>query len=143
MRSEPILVRVILATALVIGGIGRAGCASRSAGTYAVYPVEPVRGRTLDVQVFREGRYLELTNTTTGPLENTRLWINARFSIALDPIGVGERRVVPLAALRDRHGEAFRAGGFWATERPDPVVLAEIERGGVFERLVVVRDRAD
>lgn len=128
---------------LIFAAVVAGGCASTPIEEGPAYPADPVRGGTLGIQVFREGRSLELTNTTANDIRRTRLWINGRFSIELEPIAVGERRRISLAGLRDRHGEAFRAGGFFATERPDPVVLAELEGDGELLRLVVVRDEAD
>ena len=46
-----------------------------------------------------------------------------------------------LAAFRNQFNEKFRAGGFFATERPDSLVRVQIETPESLIGLTVVRDR--
>jgi hypothetical protein len=91
------------------------------------YPRQVARGPTLDIQVFRRTRLIELTNTTARPFGQSTLWLNGRFCHAIGGLAVGEHAVYRLADFTDEFGEPYRAGGFFATETPDRLVLAEIE----------------
>lgn len=91
------------------------------------YPRQVARGPTLDIQVFRRTTLIELTNTTARPFGQSTLWLNARFCCAIRGLAVGEHAVYRLADFTDEFGEPYRAGGFFATENPDRLVLAEIE----------------
>ncbi len=103
-----------------------------------VYPGEMMREETLDIQVFRRTQTIELTNTTARRFGPGTLWLNARFARAIDGLDVGQTLVLPLAEFRDEFSERFRAGGFFATEKPYRLVLAELETEGRMRGLVVV-----
>lgn len=94
------------------------------------YPREVLRGRTLDIQVFRENQEIEFTNTTAHAYPAGTLWLNGRFSRPLDTLAVGQTIKLPLREFRDEYSEPFRAGGFFAKERPDRLVLAQLETTG-------------
>ncbi|NUQ67898.1 MAG: hypothetical protein HUU18_06425 [Phycisphaerales bacterium] len=85
------------------------------------------QGETVNIQVFRRPTEIELTNTTARAFGPCTLWLNARYSRPLDGLGVGQTLVLPLAEFRDINSEAFRGGGFFATDTPDRLVLAQIE----------------
>ena len=51
---------------------------------------------------------------------------------------IGQTRRFDLREFVNEYGERFRAGGFFATERPDDVVLVQIEHGGRLDGLLVV-----
>jgi hypothetical protein len=104
----------------------------------AVYPAGLARGATLDIQVIRRETAIELTNTTARKFGASRLWLNGRFSRAIEGLGVGQTIELPLSSFRDEFSEAFRGGGFFATEKPDRLVLAELESGGELMGLIVV-----
>ncbi|QOJ00539.1 MAG: hypothetical protein HRU70_08565 [Phycisphaeraceae bacterium] len=104
------------------------GCSSPatlSDGT--AYPRELRQASTLDIQVFRRGRDLELTNTTARSFGPCTVWLNGRYSKRLDGIAVGETLRLELSGFRDEFGEPFKAGGFFAAEIPDIVILCQIE----------------
>lgn len=103
-----------------------------------VYPRELPRARTLDIQVFRHETTIELTNTTEQRFGPVRLWLNGRFARDLPGFDVGQTLELPLDSFRDEFSESFRAGGFFATVKPDRLVLAEIETEGALLSLVVV-----
>jgi hypothetical protein len=84
------------------------------------YPSALRQGRTLDVQVFRDGPQIRLTNTTARPLGPGRLWLNAWYS----------REIPAIEDFRDQYGAAFRGGGFFAARNPEALVLAQVEPAG-------------
>ena len=55
------------------------------------------------------------------------LWINKSHRKALDAWGVGQTITLDLEDFRDEFGESFHAGGFFAREKPELLVLAELE----------------
>ena len=91
------------------------------------YPASTARAATLDIQVYRRGICIELTNTTARSFGPSTLWLNGRFSKTIPGLAVGEHVEYQLKEFTDQFGEPFRAGGFFATEVPDALVLAEIE----------------
>lgn len=96
---------------------------------------------TVDVQVFRDETVIRMTNTTAKPLPKGRMWINNWYSRPFDGLGVGKSVELSLADFHDRYGDAFRAGGFFAADRPDTVVLAQIEAGEELIGLIVVGEQ--
>lgn len=112
----------------------------------ATYPELP-RDRTLDIQVFRSSKRLELTNTTATAFGPSTIWLNKWYSYPIDGLAVGQSLDIPLTSFRDENSEAFRGGGFFATERPEDLVLAELEtaKGGerVLYRLIVIDGRGE
>ncbi len=78
---------------------------------------------------------------TPTPLPSV-LWFNMWFSRPIDGLAPGETLRFHLREFTDEHGQAFRAGGFFATREPERLVLAELEtdegRGPVLLRLIVV-----
>lgn len=107
------------------------------------YPQQMRRGTTLDIQVIRRGTSIELTNTTARSFGPSILWINGRFSNRIEGLAIGEKLDLPLRQFRDQYNERFRAGGFFATEKPELLALAELqpESGGEIFGLVVVGER--
>jgi len=94
------------------------------------YPSTVRQERSLDVQVFRRTKRLELTNTTARAFGPSTLWLNKRFSRPIDALAVGESLDLPLASFRDENSEPFRGGGFFAAEAPETLVLAQLETAG-------------
>jgi hypothetical protein len=117
----------VVGTALVALALGAGGCAMRGAALESLerYPQAP-QTRTVDVQVERDGTRLVLVNTSGQTLEG-RVWVNRWFSSALAPVAPGARASLDLHAFKDTFGNAFRAGGFFAIERPDPVVQTQVQ----------------
>lgn len=149
MRRTKTLVQRSGALIAVVGLGGSALLGGCSTGPDAIghgpsYPQLP-QALTLDIQVIRSGTTISLTNTTAQPLGTGTLWINAWYSLAFDGLGLGESVTLNLSDFQDRFGDAFRAGGFFATQRSDTVVLAQFETVGdanepVLYGLVVVHD---
>lgn len=115
---------VIAALAAMAGGCGSASKPGRPG---ASYPRELQQVGALDIQVVRDETEIELTNTTASSFGPCTLWLNARYSKPLDGLKIGETLRLPLRDFRDEHGDAFRAGGFFATELPERLVLAQLE----------------
>lgn len=97
-----------------------------------------VQGEMLDVQVVREETVIRLTNTTVRPYKDARLWVNRWYSLPIPMFDVGQTLELSLWDFRDEHGEAFEAGGFFATRKPERLVQAQLEAGEKVYGLVVV-----
>lgn|GEM_PF-591946 len=85
------------------------------------------QSQALNIQVFRTTKHLELTNTTARAFGPSTLWLNARFSRPIDGLGVGQSLKLRLEEFRDEYSDVFRGGGFFSTEAPERLVLAQIE----------------
>ena len=107
------------------------------------YPVDKGSVRTLDVQVFRFDDRIRLTNTSPVEFGTATIWINAAYSRPLEGLRIGQTVELPLLEFRNEHSQAFRAGGFFATDLPSRLVLAEIEDERGLFGLIVVEDRAN
>lgn len=116
------------------------GCSSgpRPIPQGPVYPAALPHGPTLDVQVIRRGPSIGLTNTTARAFGPSRLWLNGRYALDLPGLGVGQNVELRLSDFKDEYSESFRGGGFFATENPDRLALAELESGGEMLGLIVV-----
>jgi hypothetical protein len=127
--SAPLRPLRVLRVLSLLGTAAIAGCSTTAPVDYArPYPKELPPGPVVDVQVFRREKTLEFTNTTGASLGPGTLWLNRRFSRPIkEPIGVGQSVAIPLTEFRDEFGDAFKPGGFWATENPDAVALCQLE----------------
>ncbi len=133
---------------IVLGCVGMtlagllAGCVgSRSTLTAEQtrpYPTELAREETAPIQVIRRTTHIEMTNTTAQNFGPSTVWLNGRFSNAIDGFEVGQTLLLDLREFYDQWGDRFRAGGFFATRDPDALVLVEIESQGVLTGLVMV-----
>lgn len=135
MHTLPrVAVPSVLAAALAL-----AACSGKGELTEGPnYPLELRNTRTLDIQVTRNETDISLTNTTAAPIGAGRMWINAWYHRDFPGLAVGESITLDLYDFQDRYGDDFRAGGFWATDRPDKLALAQIETGGELLGLIVV-----
>jgi hypothetical protein len=137
-----------VSVAVVLGA-----CASNNPVPYArEYPESPQRLEVLDIQVFRSAKHIELTNTTAQAFGPSTIWLNMHYSRPIDGLAVGQTLRLPLSSFRNEFSEAFRGGGFFAPEKPERLVLAELEpvaQAGDdpekprFYRLIVVGGEAD
>jgi len=124
-----------------LGGCGLLGSPSIKDDPIA-YPEALPQSRTLDIQVFRRGTQLVATNTSATRFGPGRVWVNQEFSRPIDGFGVGETLELELTQFRNDLGKRFRAGGFFATLRPKPVVLVQMQPEGsdALLGLVIVED---
>lgn len=126
--------------ACVLGAAGTwpavSGCASAPTslaggpvGAYdRPYPLELAQSEVIDVQVVRAPEtVITLTNSTPRAFGASTLWINRRFSRPVNEFLSGQTLRLSLTEFRDEYGERFRAGGFFATKKPEPVVQAQLE----------------
>lgn len=128
---------------IAIALLQAAGCAEPRIGSGPVYPAAGRRTETLDIHVIRRGTRIELTNTTARAFGPGTLWLNGYWGRRIDGLAVGQTLDLPLDEFRDEYGGAFRGGGFFAREKPDRIVLAELEHGGVLLGLVVVQGEGE
>jgi hypothetical protein len=131
--------------ALLIGAGAPGGCRSEPrAVPYArEYPGSAVQKETVDIQVFRRTKTIELTNTTARAYGPMTMWLNMRYSCPIEKLAIGETLTLPLRDFRDVHSEPFRGGGFFASEPPDRLVLAQFETEGGMLGLIVVGGQAE
>jgi hypothetical protein len=128
------------AAVVILAGVLAGGCASTQDASLAspVYPAEKAQLRTLDIQVVRTETSIRLTNTTARAYGKSRLWINRWFCREIDSLGVGQTIELAQKSFRDQYGEAFRAGGFFATRKPQVVELVQMETADGMLGLVAV-----
>lgn len=116
------------------------------------YPAATDPVEVLDVQVFREVTRLRMTNTTATGFGPGTVWINRRYARDIEGFATGQTLDLDLNEFVDQFAAPFKAGGFFATKRPDPVVLVELETGwdagatggaSQIHGLVIVRDEAN
>ena len=93
------------------------------------YPRATPPGEVIDIQVFRSGTKLTMTNSTSRSFGPSTLWVNERFSRPIEGFEPGQTLTLDLYEFRDEYQDQFRAGGFFATRDPDPVVLVQLETG--------------
>ncbi len=91
------------------------------------FPTEVTRAGTLDIQVVRKGTSMTMTNTTTRSFGPCTIWLNMQWALPIDGFASGETLTLDLHQFRNEYNEHFRAGGFFAVERPDTIALAQIE----------------
>lgn len=129
------------AAALCVGASGALcgpGCAGTPPAPGPLYPAQVRQSRTLDVQVFRSAKHVEMTNTTATSYGVSRVWLNGRYSFPIDGFAAGQSLKLPLKGFVDEHGDVFRGGGFFATEIPERLVLAQLETLGESGDLVLL-----
>jgi hypothetical protein len=133
---------------LVLGGIvglfatTLAGCGVFQPSHEArAYPAGAVQSRVVDVQAYRDRTELVVTNSTAERWSAGTVWLNGQFSQQIGGLDIGQTMRLPLGRFRNEHGEAFRAGGFFSTERPDTVVLVQLEQDEELIGVVVVQGR--
>jgi hypothetical protein len=108
------------------------------------YPEGLAQAETLDVQVVRDETHITFTNTSARAIGPGTVWVNRFFAKNIGRVEVGDTLTLDLRDFRNEFGERFRAGGFFATERPKDVVQVQVRENGAQELLglVVVRGEA-
>ena len=91
------------------------------------YPHELHEPSAIDVQVFRKGPSIEVVNATARSFRNFDLWINQRYVRRVEALGPGGTIRLSLWDFYDVRGDRFSAGGFWRTEPPMPLAMAQIQ----------------
>lgn len=123
---------------IVLAALG--GCQAGNDPNLAgpAFPEEKAQTATLDIQVVRDETHIRMTNTTARSFGKSRVWINKWFSRDIERFDVGQTLEFNLYEFRDQYGEAFRAGGFFATKKPERLVLAQLETADTLVGMVVV-----
>jgi hypothetical protein len=134
--------RGALVSIVLLGAALLAGCAAGPVDYARPYPVAEEPAKTLNIQVFRREDHISLTNTSARDFGPSTLWVNAAYSRPIDGLRIGQSIDLSLHEFRNEHSQPFRAGGFFATDLPSKLVLAEIESEGTLYGLIVVEDRA-
>lgn len=126
------MILAALCAGMLAGMASMTGCSTTpTAVDYArSYPTGVARGKTLDIQVFRETQYIEFTNTTATAYGPSTLWLNGRYCLPIEGLAIGQTLKFRLNEFRDEFSEPFREGGFFAIEKPDRLVLAQLETNG-------------
>lgn len=104
-----------------------AACSTTPAPYARPYPTDVPRGPTVNIQAVKGDTTVELTNTTAIAYGPSTLWLNRRFCRPIDGLAVGQTLEYRLHDFQDEFHDVFKKGGFWAIERPDRLVVAEIE----------------
>lgn len=124
--------RIATLVPLAAGALAASGCAlfeepKAIVGAGEPYPQAVEPGPVWDIQVFRDVTRLKMTNSTAIGFGPGRVWVNRRFSHPFDGLAPGQSLDLPLHRFTGEFGEPFRAGGFFATEIPEEVVMVELE----------------
>lgn len=110
-----------------VAGLLLAGCAGEPTLVEGLsFPAGLKQTRTIPVQVERINTDIRLTNTTDQTLSG-RLWANQWWSRTLDPVPPGRTVTLDLRTFKDKFNTSYRAGGFFATENPDKLVLTQLQ----------------
>jgi hypothetical protein len=119
------------------------GCASGKHSAGPEFPSIAIAATPLDVQVIRDETHISLTNTTATSFADATMWVNRWFSRDLPKLDAGESITLDLREFRDSSGDVFRAGGFFATKKPTPLVACHIQQGDQWYSLTVVAPREE
>lgn len=93
------------------------------------YPFDLHTTDTLPIQTFRDGKYLEIVNSTDESWGASTIWVNQQYAHELPGLAAGQRVTFNLVDFRNDLGESFNAGGPFRTREPTPVRLVEIQPG--------------
>jgi len=125
--SAAALAATVTVAVMGVGGLGGCRTGSRVDAGLPEYPNQVRQATVLDVQVVRDDTHITMTNTTARSIGRARMWVNGWFSHDIEGFGVGQTLTLNLYDFKDPYGTTFRAGGFFATERPENLVRAQIE----------------
>lgn len=139
--AHPKMIAIFLLTLPLAGCGGGATLLAGNPDYQGSPPSELRQTEMLNIQVFRNVTTIELTNSTARSFGPGLLWLNERYSMPIEGLGIGQSLDLPLRSFVDEFGDAFRAGGFFATRIPDPVVIAQLETDGVLFGLLLGGDR--
>lgn len=109
------------------------------------YPTNFTTLEPSNIQIYRQGRSITLTNTTATNFGPSTIWLNKWFSREIQGLGIGQSLTISLADFKDQYSDAFKGGGFFATTAPERIVHAELETDAFGEQallpLIVVGQR--
>ena len=134
MHSQPRRLTSVICSSAAIALLAAAlsGCRTEPVITAdsRALPKSAVQAEVVNVQVFRNDQTLEMTNTTARVYGPGTLWLNGRFSRRIDGLAIGQTLSLNLREFQDEFGVYFKAGGFFAADPPERVVLTQFEPDG-------------
>ena len=110
--------------------VAMTGCSDHKYSPSMAGPAYPFQQHTTDtfaVQVFRDGTQITIVNATATAWGPSRLWLNQRFSRAIDGLAPGQTLTLDLFSFWDEDGESYPGGGFLSSRPSMPVRLVELE----------------
>lgn len=119
-----------LSPGLLVVVLGAAGCNLPNFDPKLAtrpYPYELHTINVLPIQVFRDGTYIEIVNSTDLSWTDVTVWVNQRYASTLKSLQPGQRVFMDLFSFRDDLGERFRAGGLLRTRPAAKVELIEFQ----------------
>lgn len=123
---------------LLAAGASAPGCARSAAFTErAPYPESLTVLPPSNIQLYRQGRRITLSNTTARAFGASTIWLNKWFSRDIESLAIGESMTLPLSGFADEYGDVFKGGGFFATTAPERIVHAELETQEDGQRVLV------
>jgi len=125
MRQTSLSIFIVIGL-LVIMALGGCTSATHTQQAPRRYPAGVAQGETLPIQVVVDSRRVVLTNSTGTVFGPSVLWLNQWYSVAIDGLSIGETVSIPIGRFIDEHGQQMRGGGFFATESPERIILAEL-----------------
>lgn len=125
---------IALTAALVLGACSHEEVSIVNGPVYPAIPQTSVE----NVQVVRHGTTVTMTNTSSKTFENARLWANQWYSHEIALWSPGQTITLEVANFKDKFGTPMKAGGFWAAENPEKLVLMQVEQGTTLTGLIVI-----
>lgn len=126
------MVRRRLASGVLLVSLAALGCERAKYNPHLAtrpYPFNLHRAEAIDLQVFRDGQYIQIVNSTPVSYERTDVWVNQRYVRHLGTLAAGATVDMPLWEFRDVRGDPFPAGGLLRTTEDVPVRLVEFQTG--------------
>ncbi len=93
------------------------------------YPFDLHTTNSVSIQVIRDQEYIKIVNSTANDFTESMLWVNQQYTQSLPPMPAGSTISVNLWNCYDSLGDQFNAGGFWRTDEPTSLVIAELQQG--------------
>ncbi len=93
------------------------------------YPHHLNQANSIDIQVFRDKKWLEIVNSKPRSYRDVDLWINQRYVSHLDVLPAGRTVRLSLLEFYDERGEGVSAGGLLRTREQTPVRLVQMQLG--------------
>lgn len=91
------------------------------------YPKNYTTIEPSNIQIYRQGRSITLTNTTATNFGPSTIWLNRWFSRDIEALDIGQTLTLSLVDFKDEYDDHFKGGGFFATTAPERIVHAELE----------------
>ena len=133
MRRNPI--RLLPPALLTLSALILPGCLRSAAFIERdPYPSSFTTLAPSNIQIYRQGRSITLTNTTATNFGPSTIWLNKWFSRDIDGLGIGQSLTLSLADFKDQYSDPFKGGGFFATTAPERIVHAELETDAFGDR---------